>query len=618
VRRKTRQKNWLDAEHKRAKQHKVMRSIAVGLIQATEDINAAVNVVDMPSDGEIGGREKLEFPEEFPAGELPEKANECAETLYHTPRQADKESERGQSLTDLTTEKHTVRTKQKLTEPGRWSDSYTNENQFEDTDKLGDADSLEDAVYPPYTDGIGQPSPRYEDTNKEKHNIVVHAEGQEADPNRGPGYLWVAVDLDGTILEIPPEYQDEEGNHLFGEPISGAREALQELMDNDVKVSIYSARQYFAHGHKEEQKLKEAIENELTNSGIPFTEVYVGKKPPAHVYVDDRNVPFAGDWDTVLNTLRDKYIKKTTTKSAGDDPVKDQKDYHGIKINVEWPRGSIRSYEGNDTYVTHMKCDYGYAPGIDGGEDGDLDIYLGDGDSDTAYILEQLKDDGSYDEDKVMLGFMSEDEAAECYLQHMPAHMMGTIREVPIETLVNALYGKPEDRRGQEDQVPSEEINTTKKAQRPNYLFVYGILRKGEPYYEKYLKDSKFIRNVKTKPKYHLIITQAAGMAPGENAVDGELYEVPDEVMAEIDKYEHPYNRQEIELEDGSAAYAYFTPDEIQDVVEEAPRMNTGDKESSVWPEDKNREEELLDTDYTRENRDIARDPTTETMKYKG
>ena len=71
-----------------------------------------------------------------------------------------------------------------------------------------------------------------------------------------------------------------------------------------------------------------------------------------------------------------------------------------------------------------------------------------------------MKEDGSYDEDKVMLGFASEDDAIEMYLQHMPAYMLGEIRAVPIDTLYNALYGEPEDRRGQDDQVPSEEKKT--------------------------------------------------------------------------------------------------------------------------------------------------------------
>jgi hypothetical protein len=104
-----------------------------------------------------------------------------------------------------------------------------------------------------------------------------------------------------------------------------------------------------------------------------------------------------------------------------------------------------------------MKCHYGYAKGIDGNDGEELDIYLGENDSDIAYIIEQIKEDGSYDEDKIMLGFASEQDAIDMFLQHMPAYMLGEIREFPVDRFVNALYGEPEDRRDQKDLVPSEE-----------------------------------------------------------------------------------------------------------------------------------------------------------------
>jgi len=167
--------------------------------------------------------------------------------------------------------------------------------------------------------------------------------------------------------------------------------------------------------------------------------------------------------------------------------------------------------------------------------------------------------------------------------------------------------------------VTPEILSQSKIAQKnPNYLFVYGALRRGEPYYEKFLADSKFVKTVKTQPKYHLVITQAAGMVPGESAVEGELYEVPDHVMAEIDQYEHPYYRQEIELDDGTKANAYFVPEEVADIVEEAPRMSEGsDVESSVFPGAQDNENLRTDPVETDQNRDILREHDTERAKYR-
>jgi hypothetical protein len=719
-----------------------------------------------------------------------------------------KKAETGQELTQLTTERETGKTRQKDTTHGMTPDSYRDDNKFEDADlKLGEVqdeedDTLTDAVNAPYSQGTGPLDSRYEDANKNKHNIILHA-SDEIDPNKGPDYIWVAVDLDGTILEPPPnnEYQDENGYPVLGDPIDGAQEALQELMDGGARVSIYTARAYFIENGGDEENLIEAIENKLSAEGIPFSDIYIGNKPPAHYFIDDRNIPFKGDWDLVLDAVRDKLHKnaQTDTLSAerlvrlyeleykidqlnrrkeqtggwsedtiqnklwkwedelksvlrvaidtmysvyekwiehhatldmvpgdyvnneveaiiakeypeykedthdyemlydelynevyervaeeiwsgtsehfgnmphaniadmrdelekgasGDvgqdmvlfqkaltiahnngsmaehlahmtditvdllnqltegkfipqwdaelkkiaqtdddpefkineeghkvrvkcpcgnkefefqhaseighgntvectscgkkwlydltlaklanDPVKDIADYHGIKIDVEWPKGSIRSYAGSDTYVTHMKCHYGYARGVDGNDGEELDIYLGDGDSDIAYIIEQVKEDGSYDEDKIMLGFDSEGEAIDMYLAHMPAYMLGDVREVPVDKLCNALYGEPEDRRGQEDQTPSEESD----------------------------KDSQKVFEPKIEKK-----TKSDYVGP-QSSQSGGI--------------------------GGPAA--------------------DSDVESSVWPTTDLDENEWTDPDETRENRDIGRTPETERARYR-
>ena len=452
-------------------------------VMALIDKDSAVNIIDPPNDGDVKDAKQLSFPEEYPAGETPDTPSGAGETSYHMPRQ----SERGQGLTDLVTEKHQVKPNQKLTEPGRWSDSYHNVNTSEDVDlKLGEADDtdpLSTPVYPPHT-GLGPVDQRYEDANQGQRNIVVHStKTEEPSINQEPKQFWIAVDLDGTILEPPPGqiYQDQSGEHCFGKPLEGAKEALQELVAGGARVSIYTARQYFMDTEEDEANLQAAVSKVLDEHDIPYTDVFVGKKPPASYYVDDKAIQFKNDWPAVLDAVRDKL-----TKTAGDDKVKAQKEYQGIKIGVEWPKGSIRSYEGDDTYVTHMGCDYGYAQGIEGTDQDSLDIYLGDAASDVAFVVEQLKEDGSYDEDKVMLGFNTEAEASDMYLQHMPAYMLGDIREVPVDKLKSALYGEPEDRRGQDDLVPSEELK--KPADDIEKVALYTKLASYRDYAERILK----------------------------------------------------------------------------------------------------------------------------------
>lgn len=439
-------------------------------------VRAAVNIVDKETEGDVGGRDVLEpWESRFPAAEEQDEQKGSTEELYNMPRQA----EIGQELTQLTTEREHGKDRQKLTEPFRSNESYSDANRFEDPDlKLGesendDTDPLALPTYPPYTDGLSSLDSRYEDADKNRYDIVLHAAAGSGEEDSDGGtdgehQLWICVDLDGTILESPEEYQDSSGNHVFGEILPGKRrefgprEALIELVEGGARVSIYTARQYF---EDDADKLIDQLNVHLDNNGIPYSDIYIGKKPPAHFFVDDRTIPpFEGDWDLVMDAVRDKLKRKEAkVEKSADDEVKDVKNIHGIEFHVEWPKGSIRSYDGDDTYVTHMKADYGYAYGVEGTDGDQLDIYYSGEETDKAFVLEQVKEDGSYDEDKIMLGFESEGEAVDMFLQHMPAFMLGNIREVPIDKLVDALDPKtdPEDRRDQEDLVPSEELNKT-------------------------------------------------------------------------------------------------------------------------------------------------------------
>lgn len=504
------------------------------LLKDVADYSSAVNIVDHPVDGDVGGRDTLEeWDERFPAGENQSEQNTFPElSLYHRQRHfdAEKEGEIGQELTQLTTEREQGKTRQKLTEPGRWDESYTDSNKFEDPDlKLGesnndDTDPLSDAVYPPYTDGIGQPNPRYEDADKNKHNVILHAtredDGRKIDKNQ----LWICVDLDNTILEAPEEYQDKSGNHIFGQVLPGKggglgpEGALKELIDGGARVSIYTARQYF---EDDPDKLIDQLTDHLNNLDIPYSDIYIGKKPPSHYFVDDRTIPaFDGDWELVLDTVRDKLTK------TADDEVKNVKNINGLEFHVEWPKGSIRSYEGDDTYVTHMKADYGYIYGVDGTDGDQLDVYLGDDlNSSRAFIIEQVKEDGSYDEDKVMLGFTSEEEAVDIYLQHMPAFMFGNIREVPFDKLIDAIDPNtlPEDRSGQDDLIPSEE----KQAFDLNKAIKKLRERKTDPYNpdpDSHLSDLEWLRKRTNKAGFKFM----ADKQPGEKV--GLFIPLPEEL----------------------------------------------------------------------------------------
>ena len=106
-------------------------------------------------------------------------------------------------------------------------------------------------------------------------------------PRRGT----IVVDLDGTICEhrFP----------AFGEPIAGAREALQRLKSAGFWIIIHSVRTssyYEAVGmYQPEVNSLEAVSAYLKHYQIPFDEIWMHDKPVAMAYIDDRGLRLIGD-----------------------------------------------------------------------------------------------------------------------------------------------------------------------------------------------------------------------------------------------------------------------------------------------------------------------------------
>lgn len=102
----------------------------------------------------------------------------------------------------------------------------------------------------------------------------------------------VAVDLDGVLAQ----YDGWEGLDNIGDPVEGAREFMETLMQ-DYEVVVYTTRcnpDPFNDGEYREApvKLQTRIRSWLNEHGIPYTRVFAGYgKPIAVAYVDDRAVP---------------------------------------------------------------------------------------------------------------------------------------------------------------------------------------------------------------------------------------------------------------------------------------------------------------------------------------
>jgi gamma-glutamylcyclotransferase (GGCT)/AIG2-like uncharacterized protein YtfP len=93
-------------------------------------------------------------------------------------------------------------------------------------------------------------------------------------------------------------------------------------------------------------------------------------------------------------------------------------------------------------------------------------------------------------------------------------------------------------------------------------LFVYGTMMEGGENHPVIQDGAELLGDVKTKNKYHLYLLppDSPAIEKGTDKVVGQLFKVSVQTLAKADKFEHPYTRRPIELEDGRRVFAYFPP----------------------------------------------------------
>ena len=93
----------------------------------------------------------------------------------------------------------------------------------------------------------------------------------------------------------------------------------------------------------------------------------------------------------------------------------------GYNVSIENAKGSVRRGTGADgkSWETTMQNDYGYIRGTEGVDGDHIDVFLSDTPEEgDVFVVDQVNEDGSFDEHKVMYGFPSEEAARDAYLSN--------------------------------------------------------------------------------------------------------------------------------------------------------------------------------------------------------
>lgn len=261
-------------------------------------------------------------------------------------------------------------------------------------------------------------------------------------------------------IEIVKAQKDDDEHYVLG--------IVLEPNTVDAQDDIYSADEVRAAAYKymAEFQNRGLMHQQIINNKVDILENYIA---PSDFTIDDQHVK-KGTWLMAVR-VKDpalwKQVKEggLTGFSIGGsanrqpDPSADKKykqrqekahhktAFQGIPVTVDRPRGTVQEgvdKEGNP-WSREYKTDYGFIPRTKGGDGEGLDVFLGpNGNSPLAYWITQRKDDGSFDEYKLVLGADSPIEAQKIYLDHVPQKYFGGIAEGSVHQIKALLNQEPE------------------------------------------------------------------------------------------------------------------------------------------------------------------------------
>ena len=117
-----------------------------------------------------------------------------------------------------------------------------------------------------------------------------------------------------------------------------------------------------------------------------------------------------------------------------------------MQISIENPKGSYRRGvdKNGKEWKTLMKNHYGYFTKSEG-KDGDaVDVFIGPHVEkfDRVYVVDQKNESGEFDESKVLLGFLSKEDAKDAYMSNYSSDWKGFMKltSVPIKVFKVWLY----------------------------------------------------------------------------------------------------------------------------------------------------------------------------------
>lgn len=236
-------------------------------------------------------------------------------------------------------------------------------------------------------------------------------------------------------------YQDEQNPAVIDKLLENGITDLKGLAENEwlFDGSVFTeedyaiAENYFSNLEIDKENARRSEEETIETTGeeTVFAQEAIEKSEVAEKFEED---------------LAREEAKVDTNPSEAQKEAENYRKGHvnfkGLGITIENPKGSTRSgtdAEGKPWEVT-MNNTYGYFKNTEGKDGDQIDVFLGENmDSPSVFVVDQVNEDGSFDEHKVMMGFNSAEEARDNYIANYSEGWtgFGNITEVAFEDFKN-------------------------------------------------------------------------------------------------------------------------------------------------------------------------------------
>jgi hypothetical protein len=237
---------------------------------------------------------------------------------------------------------------------------------------------------------------------------------------------YVGFDLDGTLAK----FDKWQGPGHIGPPVPKMVKKAKEFLGRGIQVRIITAR--LGLPGKEADIAHRAIKKWCEKHIGRKLKVQAHKTPGLVKLYDDkaeRVEKNTGETDRYTCTAADideairSWHPPTEGQAEAGNYRKPRIRSHGMEIAIENPKGTRRKPEWPE-----LCAHYGYISRIGNqsasdAKDGDkVDVFLCDShpESEIVFVIDQEKPDGRFDEHKVVMGAISEDQAANVYLDNYP------------------------------------------------------------------------------------------------------------------------------------------------------------------------------------------------------